>query len=66
MGQFTVDLPDNLVRKEINLAFRELGRSARFCNPVNIGKHKYVFMCDFCILSQGHALTNSGNLKASR
>jgi hypothetical protein len=29
---------------------------------IDIGKHRYVFMCDFGILSQGLALTNSGNL----
>jgi hypothetical protein len=28
----------------------------------NIRKNKYVFMCEFGILSQGHALTISGNL----
>ena len=27
-----------------------------------IGKHKYVFMSDFDILSQGHALANFDNL----
>jgi hypothetical protein len=29
---------------------------------INIEKQEYVFMCDFGILSQGHALTISGNL----
>ena len=28
---------------------------------IKIGKQKYVFMCDFGILSQGHALTITGN-----
>ena len=27
-----------------------------------IGRHKYVFMCDFDILSQGHDLTDFDNL----
>ena len=29
---------------------------------INIGKHKYMLMCEFGILSQGHALTISRNL----
>ena len=33
-----------------------------YTRKINIGKHKYVFMCDFDILSQGHALTNYDNL----
>ena len=31
--QYTVDLSDNFVRTDINMAFWELGRSPRFCNP---------------------------------
>ena len=31
--QFTVDMLDDFVRKGINIAFRGLGRSTRFCNP---------------------------------
>ena len=31
--QFTVDILDVFVRKGVNTAFWELGRSRRFCNP---------------------------------